>query len=116
MLDVNLSEIETQLKQAVGAQSLRALGGSSGFVIREREITADRFVPSLIKSLGSHSVESMADLVRDFNHDHDLAIHYKPYYEKGGIHLTAPGVEFRHATSRGALPGQLRRDACMVSR
>ncbi len=82
MLDVNLTEIETQLKQAVGAQSLRALGESSGFVIREREITADRFVPSLIKSLGSHSVESIADLVRDFNHDHGLAIHYKPYYQK----------------------------------
>ena len=82
MLDVNVTEIETQLKQAIGAQSLRAMGEGSGFVIREREITADRFVPSLIKSLGSHSVESIADLVRDFNYDHDLAIHYKPFYQR----------------------------------
>ncbi len=82
MLDVNLSEIEAQLKQAIGAETLRALGESSGFVIREREITADRFAPSLIKSLGSRSVESIADLVRDFNYDHGLAVHYKPYYEK----------------------------------
>lgn len=82
MLDVNVTGIETQLKQAIGAQSLRAFGESSGFVIREREITADRFVPSLIKSLGSHTVESIADLVRDFNYDHDLTIHYKPFYEK----------------------------------
>jgi hypothetical protein len=24
----------------------------------------------------------IADLVRDFNFDHDLAVHYKPYYER----------------------------------
>jgi len=97
MLDVNLTEIETQLKQAVGVQSLRALGESSGFVIREREITADRFVSSLIKSLGSHSVESIADLVRDFNHDHGLVVHYKPYYEK----LNTPCFpRLRHAVCR----------------
>ena len=82
MLDKDLSGIVAQLKQAIGAQSLRALGEASGFVIREREITADRFVPSLLKSLGSHSVESIADLVRDFNYDHDLAIHYKPFYQR----------------------------------
>jgi hypothetical protein len=82
MLDIDLSGIATQLKQAIGGQRLRALGQDSGFVIRERDITADRFVPSLIKALGSHTVESIADLVRDFNYDHDLAVHYKPYYEK----------------------------------
>jgi len=82
MLDMNLSEIEDQLKQAIGAQSLRTFGEGSGFVIREREITADRFVSSMVKSLGSRSVESIADLVRDFNHDHGVAVHYKPYYQK----------------------------------
>jgi hypothetical protein len=82
MLDTKLYEIETQLKEAIGAQIIRDLGKSSGFVIREREITADRFVPSLLKSLGSHSVESIADLVPDFNCDHDLTIHYKPFYQR----------------------------------
>ncbi len=82
MLDTKLYEVETQLKEAIGTQVLRDLGRSSGFIIREREITADRFVPSLLKSLGSHSVESIADLVRDFNCDHDLTIHYKPFYQR----------------------------------
>lgn len=82
MLETKLIAVEGQLKQAVGAQTLRALGKDSGFVIRERAITADRFVASLIKSLGSHSVESIADLCRDFNYDHGLSIYYKPFYEK----------------------------------
>jgi hypothetical protein len=82
MLEAQLTEIVNQLKEAMGRPALRRLGDESGFVIRERTITADRFVPSLIKSLGSRRVESIADLVRDFNFDHGLAVHYKPYYEK----------------------------------
>lgn len=66
----------------MGRATLRQLGDDSGFVIRQRAITADRFVPSLLKSLASRKVESIADLVRDFNFDHHLAVHYKPYYEK----------------------------------
>jgi len=77
-----LTEISQQLKQVVGHAALRRLGDDSGFVIRERTITADRFIPSLIKSLAARDVETIADLVRDFNFDHGLAVHYKPYYEK----------------------------------
>jgi hypothetical protein len=82
MLEAQLTEVVNQLKEAMGRAALRQVGDESGFVIRERAITADRFVPSLIKSLGSRRVESIADLVRDFNFDHGLAVHYKPYYEK----------------------------------
>ncbi len=82
MHEQQLTTVSDQLKEAMGRATLRQLGDDSGFVIRERTITADRFVPSLIKSLASHKVESIADLVRDFNFDHGLAVHYKPYYEK----------------------------------
>lgn len=82
MHDQELTTVSDQLKDAMGRGMLRQLGEDSGFIIRERAITADRFVSSLIKSLASHKVESIADLVRDFNHDHELAVHYKPYYEK----------------------------------
>jgi hypothetical protein len=82
MLEAKVTQIVEQLKQALGRTSLRRLGDESGFVIRERTITAERFVPSLIKSMGSRSVESIADLVRDFNFDHGRAVHYKPYYER----------------------------------
>ena len=60
---------------------------TTGFVIRKRTITADRFLASLLKSLGTRRVESIADLVRDFNYDHDLSVCYKPYYGK----LDTPG-------------------------
>lgn len=82
MHERQLTTVSSQLKDAIGRATLRQLGDDSGFVIRERTITADRFVPSLVKSLASHKVESIADLVRDFNFDHQLAVHYKPYYEK----------------------------------
>ncbi len=82
MLEVQLIEMADHLKGVMGHGALRKLGDESGFVIRERSITAGRFVPSLIKSLGSGKVESIADLVRDFNFDHSLSGHYKPYYEK----------------------------------
>ena len=82
MHEQHLTTVSDQLKEALGRTTLRQLGEDSGFIIRERIIIADRFVPSLIKSLASQKVESIADLVRDFNHDHELAVHYKPYYEK----------------------------------
>lgn len=82
MLERQLTGVVDQLKDTMGRVPLRQLGDESGFVIRKRTITADRFVPSLIKSLGSRRVESLADLVRDFNFDHGLAVHYKPYYER----------------------------------
>lgn len=82
MHEQNLTTVSDQLKNAMGRATLRQLGDDSGFIIRERAITADRFVPSLIKSLASHKVESIADLVRDFNFDQGLTVHYKPYYEK----------------------------------
>lgn len=74
--------IETSLKEVLGPVRLRELGRKSGFVIREREVTADRFVTSLLKSLGSRNIESIADLVRDFNYDHRCSIHYNPYYKR----------------------------------
>jgi hypothetical protein len=82
MLEKNLTEIVQRLKEVLGPATLREIGNDSGFVIRERTITAERFIPSLIKSMGSQKVESIADLLRDFNFDHGEAVHYKPYYNK----------------------------------
>ena len=82
MHEQELTAVSNQLKQVMGRGALRRLGDESGFVIRQRAITADRFVPSMLKSFASRRVESIADLQRDFNFDHGLAVHYKPYYDK----------------------------------
>jgi hypothetical protein len=82
MHERKISAVVDQLKEAMGRGSLRQLGEESGFVIRRRTITAERFVPSLLKTLGSRRVESLADLLRDFNSDHGATVFYKPFYEK----------------------------------
>ena len=64
------------------ADTLRHLGRVSGFCRRERRITADRFLPSMLASLTRRSTTSIAELHRDFNEDHDLAVNYKPYYDR----------------------------------
>lgn len=82
MHEAELTAVVEQLKEVMGRRALRKLGDQSGFVIRERTITADRFIPSIINSLASRHVESIADLLRDFNFDHSTAVHYKPYYNR----------------------------------
>ena len=52
-MQLKLDQTVGQLKQALGITTLRQLGDASGFVIRKRTITADRFVPSMIKSMGT---------------------------------------------------------------
>ena len=82
MLDSQITKIDAQLKQALGAKELFVLGRETGFEKRARSITTLRFVTSLVQSLGSRRVESIADLLRDFNRDHDTEIYYKPYYNR----------------------------------
>jgi hypothetical protein len=67
--------------------NLEKLGKESGFVQRRRTITATKFIGSLLHSLGTRKVESIADLHRDFNSDNNIFVNYKPYFDK----LNSPG-------------------------
>jgi hypothetical protein len=87
MLESQITRSVRQLKQALGRSELFLLGRETGFEKRARSITTLRFVSSLLQSLGSRRVESIADLLRDFNRDHGTAIYYKPYYNR----LDCPG-------------------------
>jgi Transposase DDE domain len=87
MLERQITKTVDQLKRTLGEDALFRLGRRSGFEKRERSITTMRFVGSLLHSLGTRRVESIADLLRDFNYDHDEAIYYKPYYNR----LDCPG-------------------------
>jgi hypothetical protein len=82
MLESNLTKIEKQLKVVLGDNALETLGEQSGFIQRKRTITAITFAGSLLRSLGTRKVETIADLHRDFNADNGIFINYKPYYEK----------------------------------
>jgi hypothetical protein len=82
MLESKITKIEEQLKSVLGESALEQLGEQTGFIQRKRTITAARFAASLLHSLGTRRVETIADLHRDFNADNDIFINYKPYYEK----------------------------------
>jgi Transposase DDE domain len=82
MLESEITRSVDQLKRALGENELFILGRQSGFEKRARSITTLRFVTSLVQSLGSRRVESIADLLRDFNRDHDTEVYYKPYYNR----------------------------------
>lgn len=82
MLKSQITKTVDQLKNVLGESELFDLGRESGFEKRARSITTLRFVSSLLHSLGTRRVESIADLLRDFNYEHNTQIHYKPYYNR----------------------------------
>lgn len=83
MLNGRLARIEAQLKAGLGRNTLEERGRRSRFERRTaRVITTTEFVTSLLHSLGTRRVESLADLHRDFNADHGTTVNYKPYYER----------------------------------
>lgn len=82
MLKPTLNQIARQMEEAIGKKNLQHLGTESGFVKRQRCLTAERLMPTLIKAMGSNNIESLADLLRHFNADHRMKIHYKPFYNR----------------------------------
>ena len=77
-----LSQIQSQLKRTLSPGKLQKIGRDSGFVIRNNKILAAPFICSLLKSLGTRKVQTLRDVYRDFNYDHETFVHYHPYYNK----------------------------------
>ena len=82
MLNTKITTIAEQLKTVFRETALEKLGKESGFIQRRRTITTSTFVGSLLHSLGTRKVETIADLHRDFNSDNGIFVNYKPYFEK----------------------------------
>lgn len=78
-----MTQIAKQLNKALGTEQLEAEARRGGFERRaSRVIEPVMFLSSLLHSLGTRRVESLADLHRDFNADHGTTVNYKPYYER----------------------------------
>lgn len=77
-----LTNITKQMKQAFGEQKLTALGVQTGQCRRQRKVTPYRLALSLIQSLGAGGVETIADLLRDFNRLHGEDVQYKPFHNQ----------------------------------
>lgn len=88
MPTLEIAEIEKQLKACLGSRCLDECGRQNGLEQRRhRGISSSGLVVSLLASLGSRRIESLADLHRDFQAASESTVNYKPFYEK----LDKPG-------------------------
>jgi hypothetical protein len=74
------TKFAAQLKATFDPERLNQLGREVGFVQRLRVVTPARLVTSLLAALGSFRVESIADLLRAFNHATETSTAYKAFY------------------------------------
>ena len=58
------------------------IGRDTGQSERLRTITPCRLFLSIVPALASGKVESLADLLREFNHQNDVAVAYKAFYNR----------------------------------
>lgn len=77
-----ISNIAKQMKQAFNEQELLKLAEETGQCRRQRKVTPMRLSLSLIQSLGSGTVETIADLRRDFNRLYGEEVQYKPFHNQ----------------------------------
>jgi hypothetical protein len=74
--------IESVLQQALSEQAINDLGRQAGQSKRLRVVTPFRMVLAIIAALAGRRVESLADLLREFNHQNDMQVAYKPFYNR----------------------------------
>ena len=75
------------LARALSIDDVNQLGRSTGQSERLRVITPHRLFLSTVAALAGGRVESLADLQREFNHQNDVTVAYKAFYNR----LARPG-------------------------
>jgi len=83
----DLTRIASALKSACSADEVNQLGVQTGQSKRLRKVTPFRLFLSVIMALAGAKVESLADLLREFNHQHETTVAYKAFYNR----LARPG-------------------------
>lgn len=79
--------MRTALARALSIDDVNQLGRKTGQSERLRRVTPHRLFLSTIAGLGGGKVESIADLLREFNHQNDVTVAYKAFYNR----LARPG-------------------------
>jgi len=86
--------MRTALACALSVDDVDQLGRNTGQRERLRTVTSHRLVLSIISGLAGAKIESLADLVREFDHQNDVTVAYKAFYNR----LARPGfAKFMHA-------------------
>ena len=98
MSKADLNEMAAVLKAALSIRDINELGRQTGQSKRLRVVTPFRLVLTLVGAMSSGNVESIADLLREFNFQNETTTAYKAFYNR----LARPAfAEFmRHVFSR----------------
>lgn len=82
MSSTELTRVTGALARALAIDDVDQIGRDTGQSERLRTITPSRLFLSLIVALGSGKIESLADLLREFNHQNGVAVAYKAFYNR----------------------------------
>ena len=77
-----LTKLSHVLGRALAVDAVNQLGRDTGQAQRLRTVTPHRLFLTMVSTLGSGRVESLADLLRAFNHQHGVEVAYKAFYNR----------------------------------
>jgi hypothetical protein len=82
MSPTELTKVRDALAGALSIDEVNQLGRDTGQAIRLRTVTPHRLFLAVVLALASARVESLADLLRAFNHQHGEGVAYKAFYNR----------------------------------
>jgi len=82
MSPTELTKVRDALAGAFSVDEVNQLGRETGQAVRLRRVTPHRLLLAVVAALASGRVESLADLLRAFNHQHGDVVAYKAFYNR----------------------------------
>lgn len=82
MSPTELTKVRDALAGALSVDEVNQLGRDTGQAIRLRTVTPHRLFLAIVSALACGQVESLADLLRAFNHQHEVQVAYKAFYNR----------------------------------
>lgn len=77
-----LTKLSHTLARALSVEEVNQIGRDTGQAERLRTVTPHRLFLAMVSTLGSGRVESIADLLRAFNHQNGVEVAYKAFYNR----------------------------------
>ena len=85
---MNINIIIKKLKLVLSEKKLNRLGRETGFMQRERNVSAFQLVIAMIGALGEKDTRYLSDILRYFNRLTGQSVKYKPFHNQlSKIHL-----------------------------
>ena len=82
MSPTELTKVRDALAGALSCDEVNQLGRETGQAIRLRTVTPHRLFLAIVSALACARVETLADLLRAFNHQQDATVAYKAFYNR----------------------------------